>query len=190
MATLPKRFYTLEEYFDLDRESDLKYEYWNGEVFCMTGSSPEHALITANVIRLLGNQLVDRNCRVLSGDIHIKVPAAQPYRYADASVYCGKMETEEIGKMKALVNPVLIVEVLSPSTERFDRTGKFTFYQSIPSFREYLLIAQDKPCITQHVKRSDGNWEHNETADIDSVLHLPSLDCSLALNEVYEGIDF
>src|SRR5438045_2514315 len=137
MTAKHKRFYTLEEYFALVKESEERYEYWNGEIFLMGGASPEHVFITDNVMRSLGNQLAGRNCRAMGSDMRIKVPAAPPFRYADVTVACEPFKFEEIGGLKVLVNPILLIEVLSHSSERSDRSKKFTLYQSIPSFREY-----------------------------------------------------
>jgi Uma2 family endonuclease len=190
MSIERKRFYTLDEYFKLERDSRERYEYWHGEVFNMSGASPEHDDIVMNVGRTLGNLLASRPCRVSSSDMKIKVPAAPPYRYADIVITCGNREFEEIGGMKMLINPTLIIEVLSPSTERYDRGAKFTNYQSISSFKEYLLIAQDKPCITQFVKQEDGNWKPDELTELSGKLYLPSIDCTLALNDVYQDINF
>src|SRR5438105_15958925 len=105
MSSKPKRFYTLEEYFALVRESEDRYEYWNGEKFLMGGASPEHVYIADNVLTSLKLQLQGRNCRAMSSDIRIKVPAAPPFRYADVTVACGKLEYEETGRLKVLTNP-------------------------------------------------------------------------------------
>src|SRR5262249_18269538 len=143
-----------------------------------------------NVLATLKSQLQGRNCRPMSSDIRLKVPAAPPFRYADVTVACGKLEFEEISGLKVLTNPILLVEVLSNTTERFDRTSKFTLYQSILSFKEYLLIAQDKPCITQFVKQTDGSWKPNEVTGLDISLNLPTIDSKLTLSDVYQGIEF
>lgn len=188
MTANRKRFYTLAEYIELEKSSDERYEYWNGEIFLMSGASPEHAQIESNVIRSLGNQLEDRDCSVLASSIRIKVPATSPYRYADITVVCGKAEYEKIEGLKVLVNPIVLIEVLSDSTEKFDRTKKFSFYQSIPSFKEYLLIDQNEPCITQWVKQEDGDWQPHEVTDLKESLYLPSINCTLELSTVYRRV--
>lgn len=189
MSSLRKqRFYTLQEYYSLVKESDERYEYWNGEIFCMSGGSKEHAFIATNIARRLGNQLEGRNCRVTNSDMAIKVPTAPPFRYADLSVACGTLEFETINGIDLLVNPILIVEVLSSTTGRFDRHQKFEFYKSIESFREYLLIAQDQPSIVQYVKQEDGSWQGNEVIGVDSEIYLPSINCHLLLREVYQDV--
>ncbi|MEW6733626.1 MAG: Uma2 family endonuclease [Acidobacteriota bacterium] len=189
MTAKHKRFYTLEEYFALVKESEERYEYWNGEIFLMGGASPEHVFIADNLLTILNPQLAGRNCRAMSSDIRIKVPTAPPFRYADVTVACVPFEFEEIGGLKVLVNPILIVEVLSHSSERSDHTKKFSFYQSISSFREYLLISQKEACITQYVKQADNTWEPEEITGLDATLFLPSINCTLVLSEVYRGVD-
>ncbi len=191
MSSLPnKRFYTLDEYFALVRQSDERYEYWDGEIFCMSGNKKEHVFIEEDVFITLSQLLKGRNCQAFSSAIAIKVPAAPPFRYADGSVICGEVEFEEVGGVDTLVNPILLIEILSPSTERYDRTGKFSIYKSIPSFQEYLLIAVSKPCITQFVKQKDGAWQPNEVIGLESNLYLPSIDRTLSLNDVYQRVKF
>ncbi len=182
-----KRFYTLEEYFSLAKNSEERYEYWHGEIFCMSGGSKEHAFIATNVARRLGNQLEGRNCRVINSDMAIKVPTAPPLRYADLSVACGGLEFETVNGIDLLINPILLVEVLSGTTQRFDRHQKFEFYKSIPAFREYLLITQYQPSITQYLKQGDGTWQGSEVIGLDSQIYLPSIDCTLQLSEVYQS---
>lgn len=189
MSSLPQqKFYTLPEYFTLVHNSAERYEYWHGEIFLMSGASPEHVFITDNILTSLNIQLVGRNCRAMSSDIRLKVPTAPPFRYADISVVCGKREFEEIEGLKALVNPVLLIEVLSNTTERFDRHKKFEFYKSIPSFREYLLVTQGQPSITQYVKQDDGTWQPQEVIGLESQIYLPSIACTLALKDVYQDV--
>jgi Uma2 family endonuclease len=189
MSSLRKlRFYTLQEYYSLVKESEERYEYWNGEIFLMSGASPEHVFITDNILNSLATQLRGRNCRAMSSEIRLKVPSSPPFRYADISVGCGELIFEDIDGLRALVNPVLLVEVLSSSTERFDRQKKFDFYKSIESFREYLLVAQDQASIVQYVKREDGSWQGNEVIGLGSEIYLPSINCRLLLREVYQDV--
>lgn len=190
MSVQIKPHYTLEEYFELELASEERYEYFNGEVFCMSGVSPEHAQIESNLITTLNNELRERGCRVFPANIRLKVPSAPPYRYPDLAVVSDKPSYERIGGIEALTNPVLLIEVLSPSTEAYDRGDKFTYYKSIPSFREYLLVAQHRPHIAHYVKQADGKWDYEETNEVTSDLHLPTIGCTLALSEVYREVDF
>ena len=190
MSVQVKPRYTLEEYFELERTSEERYEYFNGEVFCLSGVSPNHAQIESNLITMLNNRLRERGCRVFPANIRIKVPAAAPYRYPDLAVLCDKPIYEEIGGIEALTNPALIVEVLSPSTEAYDRGDKFTYYKSIPSFREYLLVAQHRPHLTHYVKQAGGRWEYEEVNELAANLYLPTMDCTLELGDVYLDVEF
>jgi Uma2 family endonuclease len=190
MSTQPKHRYTLEEYLALERESEVKYEYWDGEIFAMSGGTLLHDQIMGNGYDLLRRELRGRDCRVFTNNMQIKVPAAPPYRYADASVVCGKVEVERFNGADLLINPILIIEVLSPSTEAYDRGDKFTYYKSIPTFREYLLIAQHRPHITHYVKAETGKWDYEETNDLSSGIYLSTIDCTLALSEVYRDVEF
>ncbi len=190
MSSQPSRRYTLEEYFELERKSEERYEYFNGEVFCMSGVSSNHAQIEINLATSLNSQLRERGCRVYPANMRVKAPALPPYRYPDLSALCGKPIFEEISGVETLTNPTLLIEVLSPSTEAFDRGDKFTYYKSIPSLREYLLIAQHRPHVTQYVKQTDSKWEHEEVNDLGASLYLPTVDCTLALSEVYREVEF
>ncbi|HZT60054.1 MAG TPA: Uma2 family endonuclease [Pyrinomonadaceae bacterium] len=190
MAANPERRYTLEEYLELDRTSEERFEFWHGEIFCMSGVSEEHAEIETNLIASMKSRLRARGCRVFPANMRIKVPSAPPYRYADFSALCGEARFEEIGGVDALVNPQLIVEVLSASTEAYDRGDKFTHYKSIPTFSEYLLVAQHRPHVTHLYRQSDGTWIYAEANNLESTLRLDSLDCELPLSEIYRGVNF
>jgi Uma2 family endonuclease len=190
MAANPERRYTLEEYLELDRTSEERLEFWDGEVFCMSGGSEWHYEIESNIVTFLKTSLKGRGCRAYTGNVRIKVPSAPPYRYADVSALCGEAKFEEIGGVDALVNPQLLVEVLSPSTEAYDRGDKFLHYKSIPTLREYLLVAQNQPHVTHLFKREDGLWIHTDVNELGATLTLTSLGCELPLAEVYAGVSF
>jgi Uma2 family endonuclease len=190
MSTQPQRRYTLEEYFALEHASEAKYEYWQGEVYAMSSASPAHVQIQINLITLLRSQLRGRPCRIFSSDMRLKVPSLPPYRYPDLSALCGEPIFELIGGLEVLTNPTLIVEILSPTTEAFDRGDKFTHYKSIPSFIEYVLIAQHRPYIGQYVKQSPEVWSYRECNDLLTSLYIPSLECQLVLEELYQDVTF
>lgn len=190
MAANPERRYTLEEYLELDRTSEERLEFWNGEIFCMSGGSERHYEIESNIHSYLKTTLRERGCRAYTGNVRIKVPSAPPYRYADVSALCGEAKFEEVGGVDALVNPQLIVEVLSASTEAYDRGDKFTRYKSIPTLGEYLLVAQHRPHVTRLFKQDDGLWVHTDVSDLESTLTLTSLGCDLPLAEIYVGVSF
>ncbi|MFL6274859.1 MAG: Uma2 family endonuclease [Blastocatellia bacterium] len=189
LKDIPRRFYTLEEYFALEHVGDARYEYWEGDILCMSGGSEQHGRIGGNVYFTLRQQLVAGNCEAFTAEIPIKTPQLPPYRYPDASVACGKAEFEKIAGIDVLTNPALVVEVLSPATESQDRHEKRLAYQSVPSLMEYLLIAQDAPHLTHFLRRGDA-WTRSDYADLDRQIALSSVGCVLAMREVYLGIKF
>ncbi|HQU83222.1 MAG TPA: Uma2 family endonuclease [Pyrinomonadaceae bacterium] len=178
---------TLEEYLEFDYNSEGRYEYYDGEVFEMGGGSPEHSLLGNKVGTLLGNKLYPKGCLVFNSEVLIKVPAMLPYRYGDVSALCGKAVYENLGNQRLLVNPMLIVEVLSSSTEKFDRDIKFKAYKSIESLREYLLVSQERKFVTLYTKYNERFWFQSEYVEGES-LKLESLDCELNVDEIYQGI--
>lgn len=190
MTAEPKRIYTMEEYLALERDSEARYEYRDGEVFDMSGGTLYHDVVMSNVSDALKRELGGKPCRMFSSNMQIKTPALLPYRYADGSVVCGEIEVERFNGCDLLLNPVLLWEVLSISTEAYDRGDKFTCYKSIPSLKEYLLIAQHRPHVTQYVKQSERIWYREEFNDLSESIHLPSLDCTLKLSEIYREVIF
>jgi Uma2 family endonuclease len=190
MSANVKPRYSLADYLELERTSEEKWEWFSGEVFCMSGVSPTHGLIESNLNFAFGLKLRDRNCRIFPADVRIKTPAAPPYRYADLSVISEKPHYEAIGGIECLTNPEIVVQVLSPSTEAYDRGDKFTYYKSIPSFKEYLLVAQHRPHLTLFVKKDGAMWNQTEVNDPRDSVWLPSLDCTIALSEIYRGVEF
>lgn len=190
MTPVPKKKYTLEEYLELDRNSEERYEYFNGEVFAMAGGSPSHARISLNVCTSLTQKLKGGRCEAFNSGMRVKVPKALPYRYPDVSVVCGEPIFDELDGQQMLVNPVLIVEVLSPSTAAYDMVDKFAEHQSIDSFQEYLVISQDRPHVIQHVKQSKRRWLRIEIEGMESEVKLESVNVTLSLSELYERVDF
>ncbi len=190
MSTQLTQHYTLEEYFALELASEEKYEFWNGEVFCMSGASLAHNQIAINIGTEARMQLRERGCQVFPSDLRVKVPSYPPYRYPDLTALCGQPKIEKIGGLDMLVNPTLIVEVLSPSTEAFDRGDKFTYYKSIASFNEYLLIAQHRPHVSQFIKQDNGIWTFMEFNALTDKVQCASVPCVLALSEIYRDVTF
>ena len=189
-AFQPKQVYSLEEYFDLEKSTNEKFEFWDGNVWSMSGASYPHNQIVMNLSLEMGLQLREKGCQVLPSDMRVKVPSYSPYRYPDLTALCGKPEIEKIGGIDMLVNPQLIVEVLSESTEAFDRGDKFSYYKSIESFSEYLLIAQHRPHVSQFVKHGDGFWMNLEFNDLNDSVELKSVPCSLPLELIYRDVSF
>jgi Uma2 family endonuclease len=182
--------YSLEEYFELEKSTDEKFEFWDGNVWSMSGASFRHNRIVQNLNVEVELQIREKGCQSFPSDMRIKVPDYPPYRYPDLTALCGKPEIETLGGLELLVNPQLIVEVLSDSTEAFDRGDKFSRYKSIESFTEYLLIAQHRPHVSQFVKHGDGFWMNLEYNDLSETVELKSVPCRLALNSIYRDVSF
>jgi Uma2 family endonuclease len=189
MASHSKHFYSLEEYLALERKASYKSEYYAGEIFAMSRASRQHNLIVANVTTSLNNQLEDRDCEVYVSDMRVRTPDSLLYTYPDVVVTYGESQFDDTA-VYTLLNPTLIVEVLSPSTEVYDRTKKFADYRKITSLREYILVAQEEFRITQYVRQANNTWLFQEASHLEETLHLVSIDCDLALERVYRKVRF
>jgi Uma2 family endonuclease len=189
MAALAKPKMSLEEYLEVDKNSDGRFEYRNGDIIEMSGVSIKHGDIEANLMAILKNKIAGRDCKINPANVRLKVPKLPTYRYADLSALCGKRIIETFYGLDVLVNPALIIEVLSTSTENYDRVEKFTDYKSIESFREYLLISQTKQFITLYTKYNEKFWFQSQYESGEN-LKLESLDCELSVDEIYAGITF
>jgi Uma2 family endonuclease len=181
-----RQHFTFDEYLWLEEMSKVKHEFLDGQVWAMSGGTPDHAAITANVIILLGKQLGDRPCRVFSSDLRIRVQATGLGTYPDVSVVCGKLELDpEDRKGHTVINPCVVVEVLSPSTEDYDRGEKLSNYKRIPSVEEIVLVAHDEHRL--EVWRRDGERWSLGVAHGEERVTLRSVACELPLAEVYRN---
>jgi Uma2 family endonuclease len=180
----------LAEYFEIERNSEEKYEYFDGNVWCVSGASPLHERIVVNVGAHLRDLFRGRGCSVFGSNLKVKVPAYSPYRYPDLSIYCGQGIFETMDGLEVLTNPQMLIEVLSPSTEAFDRSDKFTYYKSIESFCEYLLIAVNRPFVTQFIKQNQTDWIQREAIGLDAKLRLENFDVEILLSEIYLDVEF
>ncbi len=194
MATNPtdvrQTYYSLAEYFALEHAGDARYEYWDGDIYCMSGGRRAHGTISGNAFFALRLGLRGGPCAAFTADTAIWTPALPPYRYPDASVACGELQFKHVRGLDALVNPALIVEVLSPSTAARDSEEKFAAYQQIETFRDYLLIAQDEPRVTHYARRAAGVWERRDLTDPAASFTLEAVGCVLGLRDIYEGLTF
>jgi Uma2 family endonuclease len=172
MSTNPKHYITPEEYLDFDRTSEERYEYFAGEMFLMSGGSARHNSIIFNINLSLGAQIKGGRCRGFANSQRVLVDETGLYTYPDV-VICGQ---PAFAHGDTLVNPTLLVEVLSPSTGNYDKVGKFDHYRKIASLAEYILIAQDKPHVMRHVCQGSATWLLSETTDINAVIELPSIE--------------
>jgi len=189
MATQPQLRLTPEEYLGQERRAEAKSEFHDGEVLAMAGASYVHNLIVANVIRELGTQLKGRPCTVLPSDVRVRIEASNRYVYPDVTVVCGEPAFTD-REQDTLVNPTLLVEVLSKGTRNYDRGEKFEHYRTLESFAEYVLLAQDRPHCEHYVRQADGRWILTETKRLDDVLSLTTIGCELALGEAYDKVSF
>ena len=189
MASVPvqKSYLTAEEYLVLERGAETKSEYIDGEMVAMTGGTWNHGLIIGNVVFSLKNRLLRGPCAVIPNDL--KVHAASEYFYPDVVVVCSEPALEE-DRGDVLINPTLIVEVLSPTTESYDRGHKFELYRTLESLREYVLVAQDRPRV-EHYLRQDGHvWLYTDLSGLDNSVSFASIGCSVPLAEIYDKVVF
>lgn len=186
MVTQPRPYVTPVEYLALERQAETKSEYHDGEIVATAGASREHNVIVLNTGRELSAQLRGRPCEAYVNDMRVRIPARNIYTYPDLVVVCDEPQFED-AEVDTLLNPTVIIEVLSLSTERYDRGRKFAQYRTLPSLREYLLIAQDEYRIDYYRREADGNWFIGEAQGRDAILTL-AIGCTLALADIYERI--
>ncbi|HJQ34975.1 MAG TPA: Uma2 family endonuclease [Pyrinomonadaceae bacterium] len=182
------RYVTPEEYLAFERAAEYKNEYFGGEIIAMTGASRRHNLIAGNIFTALNNQLRAKPCEAYISDMRVRIPTANIYTYPDVVVACGQPEFED-AEVDTLLNPVLIVEVLSKSTASYDRLAKFGYYRTLPSLVEYILVAQNERHIAQHTKQADGRWILADVRETEARVELSSVECVLAFSDVYDKVE-
>lgn len=178
---------TVEEYLERERRAETRSEYLDGEVFAMVGASREHNLIVTNIVATLHGPLRGRGCELYAVDMRVQVSATGLFTYPDLAVACGEPEFLD-AEVDTLLNPCLIVEVLSKSTADYDRGGKFAHYRAIPSLREYLVLDRARVHAEHNVRQSGGSWLLHETDDPAAVLRLEAIGCDLPLAAAYGGV--
>ncbi|HSB12487.1 MAG TPA: Uma2 family endonuclease [Blastocatellia bacterium] len=189
MASQPKATCTPDEYLELERKAEFKSEYIDGYIVAMVGASEPHNLIVTNVVRELSTQVKDHDCRVYSNDMRVDLREQKLFAYPDVLVVCG--EPQLAGKRRDnLRNPLVIIEVLSQSTESYDRGVKFIKYRRIESLKEYVLVAQDSTLVEHYVRQPNGDWLMSEAIGMDAMVRLDSIGCELQLIEVYDKVQF
>lgn len=190
MASVPRSDYVSPSaYLALEREADTKHEYVAGQIVAMAGASREHNLIVLNIASEVRAQLRGRPCETYPSDMRVRVPSRQLYSYPDVTVVCGEPQFED-SQVDTLLNPTLLVEVLSPSTERYDRGTKFRAYRTIPALRELLFVSQEGPLVERYRRGADGQWLLSEAAGLEAEIALESIGCTLALRDIYERVTF
>lgn len=189
MVVQPHHIWTEEAYLRFERNSPEKHEYYQGQVYAMAGATRNHIRIVGNVFASLHRQLLARPCEIYMTDMRVKVNDSGLYTYPDIAIVCGQAQFVD-HTQDTLMNPTVLIEVLSPSTENYDRGSKFELYQALDSFKEYLLVAQDRARIEHYTRQSDGKWLLHDVKAMDAVLELTSIGCTLALADVYAKITF
>ena len=179
---------TEREYLALERKSEIRSEYIAGRVFVMSGATRRHNLIAGNLYREINSQLRGRPCEAYVSDMRVKVAPTGMYTYPDIVALCGEPRLED-AQGDTLLNPTVIVEVLSDSTEAYDRGEKFAHYRRLETLREYVLVAQNKVRV-EHYLREGEAWVLSEISDPAGTLHLPSIDCRVSVSAIYEKVDF
>ncbi len=189
MSTQPKTFLTPEQYLEIERKAEYKSEYFNGEMFAMAGAREAHNLVVIHIARELDQQLRSRPCRAYPSDMRVRVSPGGLYTYPDVIALCGEPRFLD-DQRDTLLNPGLIVEVLSHSTEAYDRGRKFESYKSIESLREYLLVASDRIHADLYNRQPDGRWLLTSADKLEDSLTLESVGAQLTLADLYEKVEF
>jgi Uma2 family endonuclease len=184
-----KKRHTVDEYLRLEAESVDRHEFHDGEILAMSGGTYAHSRINSNLIRALGNRLEGSPCGVIDSNMRVAVARSVRYVYPDCGVVCGEAAFDPKDPQRTtILNPKVILEVLSPSTEAYDRGDKFRAYRSIEALNEYVLVAQDRPVIETFVRQADGRWSMTSAEGLDAAATIASLKFDLPLAEVYAGV--
>jgi Uma2 family endonuclease len=190
MSTQPKPYISEEQYFEIEETSEQRHEYLHGEMFPMEATSLPHAATHANLTAVLVGGVRGSDCRVYTNSLRLRVSPSGLCTYPDIVVICGKPEIYDKDRHKGtVINPKVIVEILSPSTQSYDRGDKFANYRSLPSFCEYLLVSQDRIHAEHHIKQPDGGWLFHEFSGPDAVITLESIGVRFNLSEAYDGVE-
>jgi len=188
MSTQPISFVTPEEYLQAERLASFKSEYVSGQIWAMSGASRAHNTLATNLIVALGTAVKRTSCQVFGSDMRVYVPENSTYAYPDISIVCGPQDYAD-GHGDTLTNPIVLFEILSPSTAHYDRTVKFVKYRRLPSLRQYVLVHQDTRHI-EHFARFDDLWIPGERSGAASLLELGSVGITLPLADIYENVPF
>jgi Uma2 family endonuclease len=189
MSAQPKKLMSPEEYLAIERKSPIKHEYYRGEMYAMSGASREHNLISVNIAASLHAQLAGKACETYAGDMRVKIPVEGIYVYPDLVVTCEKPKFED-SAVDTLLNPQVVIEISSASTENYDRGRKFAYYRQVDSLREYILVSQNYAHIDRFFPGDDGVWRLSDASGLDGIIELPSIDCRLKLADVYAKVEF
>ena len=189
MSAISKGLLTPQEYLSQERKAQFKSEYYRGEAFAMAGATFEHTLIKDNLAGETRNHFKDGPCKVLTSDMRVKINPTGLYIYPDLVIVCDKPEFED-NQVDTLLNPRVVVEILSDSTEKYDRGSKFRNYRGISSLQEYVLVAQDRALIERYVRQADENWLLTTFEGLTAAFSLASISVRILLSEIYRGVTF
>lgn len=189
MASVPTARMTSEQYLMQERVAEYRSEFYRGETFAMADASRSHNLICTNLVRRLAEQCDNRDCEVYQGDMRVKISATGLYVYPDVVVACEQPQFED-GELDTLLNPRVLVEVLSKTTESYDRGTKWRHYQSLPSLREYVLVSQSSALVELYRRASDEGWLYVAYHDPSQPIVLDSIDCQLQLDQIFAKVGF
>ena len=194
MSHRPERHYNVEDYFAIEESSAIKHEFFGGEIFAMAGASLRHNRINGNVYAALRARLQGTPCEAFSNDLRVRTPGGL-YTYPDVLVVCGSVELSKTDRLDTVLNPTVLVEVLSESTKDYDRGGKFALYRELPSLREYVLIEQELIHVAHYVSpllasAAHADWTQRQYTRTHESITLPSLGVDLPLAEIYARVDF
>jgi Uma2 family endonuclease len=189
MSLHHKPLLTPEEYLAIERAAETKSGYFAGEIFLMAGASERRNLIVANLVGELRFQFKKRACKVYPSDMRVRIEKTGFYTHADVTVVCKKPEFED-DRNDTLLNPTLLIEVLSDSTEAYDRGKKFEHYRTLNSLTDYLLVAQDNHRVDYYVRQPDGKWLFSAFTNLQDIIEISSIECALPLSEIYDKVEF
>jgi Uma2 family endonuclease len=187
MTTVQSELLTPAEYLEIERHSEIKHEYINGRMYAMSGASRHHVTIMVNIATSLKLQMRGRDCSVYTSDMRVNIPSSGRYTYPDVVAVCGEQRFED-AEVDTLLNPMVIVEVLSETTEKYDRGEKFDHYRTIGSLRQYVLVAQTSMRV-EHYVLQEGQWVFSALTAAEERLSLPSIGCEISLTDIYENVE-
>jgi Uma2 family endonuclease len=189
MSTAPKRRLTETEYLAIERAAETRSEFYQGEMFAMAGVSLQHSLIASNLNRAIGNAIDGRGCQVHQSELRVKVDQTGLYTYPDIVVFCGKAQLED-NHFDTLLNPTILIEVLSDSTEAYDRGAKFSQYRTVSSLKEYVLVSQKEASCERFVRQPNEDWAFRAIIGLESTLMLDSIQIQIPLALIYRDVEF
>ena len=182
-----QKTFSVDEFLKREEAGEFRSEYVSGHIYAMAGGTDSHIQISFNLTKILAENLRDK-CRAYQSEMKVRVEHGNAFYYPDVTLVCGEQKFYQ-GRRDVVENPILLVEVLSESTKEYDKNDKFFAYQSIESFKEYLLVSQDKHVVQQYIRQPDGNWKIKATFGVDSTLYLESVDVAIPMRDVYDLVE-